>query len=59
MKVELKLKFEHMKVLQEFSSFAKVAALALGGGDDQQQEDATPANAMDAQMQFAALMGGM
>lgn len=48
-----------MKVLQEFSSFAKVAALALGGGDDQQQEDATPANAMDAQMQFAALMGGM
>jgi len=57
MKLRLKVGFEHMRVVQEFTTLAKITSLALGGGDCE-PEDTTPTDLMSAQMQFSSLVGG-
>jgi hypothetical protein len=53
----MKLGFEHMKVVQEYDSFARIVSLALGGSDGE-VEDTTPNDMASAQMMFSALMRG-
>ena len=54
-KVKIVLGFEHMRSIQQFAHFLKVAAMALGGDSEKAQ---APKDKASAQAAFAAVIGG-